>query len=515
MNSQSSDILFELIKSLQKAEKRHFKLYITRSSSNENLKIVQLFDAIDKLAVYDEKTLLKKLPSVQKTQLSNLKAHLYKQILASLRLLKSSDSLDLQLNEQFDYAHILYKKGLFQHSLRILDKAKELAKANQKIHFIIQAVGLEKRIEGLHVTKSAKNRIEELTKESTFVSEHISKVTALSNLSLNMYDWFVKHGHAMNEKDEESVTQYMQSHLPEYVWYEKGFYERMYLYQSFTWYYFIRQNFLMYYRYAKKWVELFNEHPLMKRVETSFYIKGMHYLLNAHFDLRNANGLDETLKDFEDFSMTDRVQDHENFRIQCFIYITQGKMNRYSITGDFKEGIKHVPEIIATLDEYSSLIDRHHLLVLNYKIAQLYFGIGDYETCIDYLNKIINSSTEIRYDLQAYARLLHMLAHFELGNHQLVEYLSKSVYRFMAKMKNFTVIEEQMFRFLRKSFKLSRSEIRNELQQLLDNIKELEHNRFETRTFAYLDVISWLEGRLSGRTMSEVIADKFRHLKRK
>ena len=47
-----------------------------------------------------------------KPQLANLKTHLYKQILASLRLLKSSDNMDLQLNKQFDYAHILYKGAL-------------------------------------------------------------------------------------------------------------------------------------------------------------------------------------------------------------------------------------------------------------------------------------------------------------------------------------------------------------------------------------------------------------------
>src|SRR5215213_10592401 len=144
MSNRSADILFQLICSLEKAEKRHFKLYIKRSSSNENLKIIQLFDALDKQKEYDEKLLLKKLLQIQKAQLSNLKAHLYKQILASLRLLKSAESIDLQLNEQFDYAHILYKKGLFIQSLKILDRAKDTAKANQKFNFLPQVIALEK-----------------------------------------------------------------------------------------------------------------------------------------------------------------------------------------------------------------------------------------------------------------------------------------------------------------------------------------------------------------------------------
>ena len=79
MPNRFTDTLFQLIHSMEKAEKRHFKLYIKRSSGNEDLKIVELFDAMDKLPEYDEAVLLKKLKSIEKPQLSNVKVHLYKQ----------------------------------------------------------------------------------------------------------------------------------------------------------------------------------------------------------------------------------------------------------------------------------------------------------------------------------------------------------------------------------------------------------------------------------------------------
>lgn len=144
MSNRFSDTLFQLIHSLEKAEKRHFKLYIKRSSAKEDLKIVQLFDALDKMEEYDESLLLKKLPSITKPQLANLKNHLYKQVLASLRLLKATNTIDLQLTENLDNARILYNKGLKGQALRILEKAKELALANQKFNFLVQA--LHKRV---------------------------------------------------------------------------------------------------------------------------------------------------------------------------------------------------------------------------------------------------------------------------------------------------------------------------------------------------------------------------------
>ncbi len=56
-----------------------------------------------------------------------MKAHLYKQILSSLRLIRSENNIDIQLHEQLDYAGILYNKGLYLQSLKVLDRIKENA----------------------------------------------------------------------------------------------------------------------------------------------------------------------------------------------------------------------------------------------------------------------------------------------------------------------------------------------------------------------------------------------------
>src|ERR1700749_1155556 len=129
MPNRHTDALFQLIKSLEKSEKRNFKLYITRNSGSEELKSVQLFDALDKMDEYDEAVLLKKNETIKKQQLSNMKAHLYKQVLSSLRLINDDRNIDITLHEQMDHARILYNKGLYLQSLKVLDKIKELARS--------------------------------------------------------------------------------------------------------------------------------------------------------------------------------------------------------------------------------------------------------------------------------------------------------------------------------------------------------------------------------------------------
>jgi hypothetical protein len=54
MPNRSADPLFQLIHSLEKSEKRAFKLYIKRNSHNGDLKIVQLFDVLEKSVDYDD-----------------------------------------------------------------------------------------------------------------------------------------------------------------------------------------------------------------------------------------------------------------------------------------------------------------------------------------------------------------------------------------------------------------------------------------------------------------------------
>ncbi len=507
MANRFSDTLYQLVQTLEKAEKRHFKLYIKRSSANQELKIVQLFDVLDKLPEYDELVLLKKMKGITKSQLTNLKNHLNKQLLASLRLLKLGENVDLQLSEHLDEARILYNKGLKIQSLRILEKAKELARSNQKFNTLVQILSLEKKIETLHITRSSAEKTEDLTREALLISSHIDRVTRLSNLALLLYRWYVLNGHARNQEDEKDIKEFFKNYLPTDIRAISGFYEKMYLYQSYCWYAFIRQDFLMYYRYCQKWIDLYDDNPQMITVEMGHYVKGMHTLLNAHFDLRNYQRFEIALKKFEVFAQTPAANEHDNFRIHTSIYINSARINQNLMKGTFKEGLKLIPSIEKKLTEYSLYVDRHRILVFNYKFASLCFGSGNYEKAIDYLQKIINGPIDLRIDLQCYARLLHLMCHYELKNYELIESLTKSVYRFMAKMKNLTVVEEEIFRFLKNSFAIS--SLKPELEKLLYKIKHLEKSRHETRAFAYLDIISWIESKVYSKTMGDIIYNKF------
>ncbi|MFD2921893.1 hypothetical protein ACFS6H_19395 [Terrimonas rubra] len=509
MPNRSTDTLFQLIKSLTKSEKRNFKLYVTRNTASDTLKTTQLFDALDKSADYDEKAILQKNKSISKQQLSNLKAALYKQILSSLRIIRDEDNIDLRLHEQMDYARILYNKGLYLQALKALDKLKDLATQYQQYTYVQQALFFEKKIEALYITRSMQGRADELSNESEIINERLTLVSRLSNLSLQLYSWYIQHGHARNENDLKSVKLFFETSMPKEAALSKGFYERLYYYQCFAWYSFIKHDFLLYYKYCQRWVDLFELHPEMLAVETANYIKGMHNLMSAHFDLLNHDKLLECIKMFKTFAQTKLVEDNENNRILTYVYLYTARINLHFLEGTFEKGTKLVPFLEEMLVEYGLYLDRHRVMVFYYKIACLYFGSGNNEKAIDYLNRIINQKDDLRTDLQSYARLLNLIAHYELGNFDLLEYLSKSVYRYMAKMESLSKVEEEMFAFLRRSFKVGAHSIKPEFEKLLNRLKKYEGNPLETRAFAYLDVISWLESKIYNINVQDVIRKKY------
>jgi hypothetical protein len=235
----------------------------------------------------------------------------------------------------------------------------------------------------------------------------------------------------------------------------------------------------------------------------------MHNLISAHFDLKNYRKFDETLKQFEELSNSSAVLNNDNNRIQLFIYLNIARINRHFLHGTFSDGIQLVPQIEDKLQENWLYLDRHRILVFYYKFASLYFGNSDYDNAIDYLNKIINFKVDLRSDLQCYARLLHLIAHYEIGNFDILEYLIKSVYRFMAKMENLSGVEVEIFKFLRSSFDLPRKELRQAFDVLLNNLKQLEDSPYEARAFAYLDIISWLESKVYDKPVAEIIRQKY------
>ncbi|MEQ8242857.1 MAG: hypothetical protein RIB66_05520, partial [Fulvivirga sp.] len=142
MSKEGSEALFHLIKSLKQSEKRYFKLQSELDSSD--MKYLRLFEIIDGQKEYDESIIIQKAPEIKKQQLSNLKAHLYKKLLQSIRQYNQKSVIDIQIREMIDHAQLLFNRSLYEQCVDILKKAKRKAQKIDNLELQLEILKWEK-----------------------------------------------------------------------------------------------------------------------------------------------------------------------------------------------------------------------------------------------------------------------------------------------------------------------------------------------------------------------------------
>ena len=371
--------------------------------------------------------------------------------LVSLKLNPIHQNAKMQVREQLDFATILYNKGLHKQSLKILDKAKGIALANEDSNLAFSIVELEKVVESQYITRSLSSRADDLILQSKELGEKTLMLSKLSNLSLQLYSMLLKKGYVSNDKDFDEVRTFFKGALPEYELKKLGIIERLYLFKAYLWYSFIVQDFVSSYRYAQKWVDLFYYNPEMKKTNPVFYLKGINYLLESLFLIQHLTKFRSTLNFFEEELNNQKFLLNENTESLAFLYLYLNKINLYFLEGNFNLGLVLIPEVLEEIENHRSKIDDHHVMVFYYKFASLYFGATQYEKCIFYLEKIIkNKQLGMREDLLCFTRILNLVAHYEAGNDQNLEVLIKSTYKFLMKMNELHLVQQKIHKLFKK-----------------------------------------------------------------
>lgn len=505
---KQNDALFTLIKSLTKSEKRQFNLYVGRLEGNAEAKFYTLFKVLNKQKTYNEKAIIES-GIVSKTQLSNLKANLYKQILISLRLNPVHKNIRIQIREQLDFATVLYQKGLYSQSLRILAKAKTLALESEEKNMAFEIVELEKLIESQHITRSIDTRVDELTIEAKNLSQQNVITSKLSNLSLQLYGVLLKTGYVRNETELENITAYFENRMPKYNFKTLGFREKLWLYKAHLWKSFLTHDFLSSYKYAQKCVELFKAHPEQISIHPVFYLKSKHYLFEALFFIKKHQTFNRELELFKQEIDQEILPKNSNTELLMYQYLYINQLNYHFLEGTFADGEYLVEQINTYIESNHSRLDQHHIIVLYYKIACLYFGMGKNKPCIHYLNQVIQvSSVGVAEDLQCFARLLNVIAHYECGLDHDFEKQLKDTYKFLLKMENLQEVQKEIIGFIKSLSDVYPHQLKFEFRKIYNKLKKLEHHPFEKRAFLYLDFLSWLECKIENIPVAEVIRRK-------
>ena len=509
MPISNSQDLFGLVKSLTKADKRNFKLYAKRVQSDDNMKFIQLFDVLDKMSELDEDKVIERMDGIPKGQLSNLKRHLYKQLLTSLRLINISRIKSIEVREHIDFAHVLYSKGLFLQSLKILQRCKKIAiKAELELE-VLQIIEFQKLIESRHITNTGPVKNSAIVAEAKERLDKVNIATLLSNLRVRLHSYYITNSHVKNEAEKNEIVKFLEENMPQVDDDQLGDFERIYLYQSMVWYYYILLDFASCYDYAHKWISVFDNKPDLKLVDTDLYMRGYHYALTAAYNLQDHDKLKIDYQSIQSFRKKNYAKFNENSKIFSFLYTHWARFNIHFLQGTFEEGIKDLASTQKRIKRWKNTIAPHRIMVFYYKMAWMYLGANDPGKAVNYVNKIINAeSNDFREDIQTYSRLLYLMAHYDLDNIDLMPYLVNTVESFYKKIKSKNKLQTNTIQFFKKVSTVGISDRTELLEAFNHQIKEIQRDPYEKRALVYLDISNWIEARINKKSIGAVIRAK-------
>lgn len=507
--------LYDLIKSMSKVEKRYFKLLIAQSGDPEDKKVQLLFDEINKQDEFDEDKILAKNPEIKVSQLSNLKAYLYDKLLEALRHLHVEKITDIRIREQIDFAQLLFERRLYEQGKNCLRKAKKIAHEYNNLEMQLEIIKLEKSI--LMQTDEGLHQADDIITEVRNINGQINNINTFSILSIKLNSFYTRIGHIRSEQDHKEITHYFHSLLPTFNESELSTLEKIYLYRLFSAYYYFLQDFENGYEYSLRLKSLFDKNQALIGTNTDDYIKAMNNLLIAQYKLFLYEEFRQTNQELQSVSSNPYVAMNESLRIRLLKYYYIHEINNYFMTGNFEEGCHQI--MVLRGEEFVqllSMLDKHSAMIMNYKVACLYFGAGNFNQSIRYLNKIINNTDiDFREDLHCFARILNLVCHFELGNFDVIKYYIISTYRFLLKKDDLHQFQKLIMTFLKNlKSEISNRDLIERFTRLKQSLIPLVNSTYEKRAFIYFDIISWLESKIEKRSVPEITRDKF-NLKRK
>lgn len=498
--------LFSLIKSLTKSEKRFFKLNSALQSGDKNY--LKIFDFIERQKKYDEEELKDEFKNETFIQhLPSEKNHLYKLILKSLRSYYSEQSVSSILKQEIKNVEILYNKALYRECNKFVKRAKALAAEYEKFYYHYELINWEKKLlEEAFESGVFDHNLDELIKEESEVIEKLRNLAEYQILYSKINYVFRSGGFTRNEHERKVVNEIADYHLIKgkntalstrattICYYIKG------LCSASTRDY---EDALINFRKAKS---VMDRQPKIRDDIQQRYIYTLSFLLNCYIDVHDFKNANDVLSELEQLNENSAYQSPDS-AVRIFASTFIGRMQMYNRQGEFSKALALIPEIEAKLDHFEDKINKEKILLFTYAMAYAYFGTGDYHKALKCINSLLNDNEkQLRQDVYSFSRIFNLIIHFELNNHDFIEYDIKSAARFLNKHEKDYEVENlfvsEMKNLARVNSVAERKKILERFDEQLSDLFKIDR---ENVIQEYFDLRAWIKSKLNGKEFAEAV----------
>ena len=426
---------YELIQSLDKAEKIHFKRYLSYESGKGETVYLRLFNELDKMRDYDEGKLERKFEGEKfMKHLAVSLNYLYGMLLNSLVNFHTKKDDRLKAEEMLGEIRVLFKKRLFAQCAKQIKRARKFMEEREYDFYLYLLGSFEYN---LTVHQMRKHELEQLR---TINKERETNLSRLQD-ELAVFDLNNQMARYMREKelnpdrifleeidDLEEQLRDLRARLSEGSTVFKLFYlsaeQRLY---------YLRNQTIKSLRASHEYLKARRSLP-----------KILQYSLDA--DLTTLKN--HTVKSIELWFV-----DEAEFWLPEFDVIRAGKkslqhrcnlLKRYLEfhillrRGAFEELENFVPQLLADLDDLLANNVTYYHIWMYESLALYYFLQNDMRECLVWIDRVFEQKDvdeSVRQRL-VNMRFMEMMAHFNLENYQLVKSLCRSFERSLKKLQS-------------------------------------------------------------------------------
>jgi len=506
-----SDDLFTLIQSLEKQEKRYFKLYASRIGTGQNQNFINLFNEIDKQKEYNEERIKKKFNGQGFVkQFHVAKNRLYQAILKSLDAYYAESSVEGKLERLIHQAEILFKKGLQVQCKKRLDKAKKIAIEEEAFLYVLRILQLEVLFfDELTQVEKLKSQSLEGYQIGLKIIERYRNFMEFNMMRTKLNEFLIrKNAGEPAEVDDLFDEAELDLLKNEDSALSLTALQRQLVINSI--YYRLKDKMDKSLFYRKRLVEVFENNAPKVAGNARAYLTSLNNLISLQISLKHFKDALKTINKIEDLKNETyfKLMEQRNF------YITLRTFNyKYSIymqTNNIAKAINTLPELEDIVIDNFDQIPENYQLILSYYIAILYFFKLDYQNATTWFYKLLNHpGIDTNEEIHSHSRLLNLLSYSQMNNQSLFDSFFKSTERYLkSKKNNYKYVKAVMQNLI----KLNKTYNKNELKKRWLNFKtEIEQlNDIETEQIEIhnLRLLDWIECMINKEPLHVVLNQK-------
>lgn len=519
MSTKVKEGLFELIKSLSKSEKRYFKLLSSRHTIGDENNYVRLFDFIDRLESYDEDNLFLQFKNEAFLhRFSITKKRLYDHILNALDAFHSSSSVDAQLFKLMHSADILYSKSLYDHCSRILRSAEKLAEKHEKFPLVTEIRRRQKKlIENRGYSDSSPAELIEIERKDKSILEQIHLYNHFWKIKSDLFFQLSRKGKARS-KEDKAFYETLIKELPQDVNTTELPFDTAYLYNHIrSAHCFAIGDLEKSYLYLRANLKTFEIRDGAIENNLNNYFSLLTNAIYVSEKLGYYHDSIEWLRNLKSVPTRYELANNEDLQIKLFASTYSIELSILAHKGEYEQAEKLIPAIQKGLVNFGEKISPSRRAFIQFKIATIYLGIGNYSAALKWINLILNdTSLDESEDILSFTQILDLLVHLEMKHNELLAYSLKNTQRFLKSRNRLFTFEKVFLQFISKRIKCN-NEIEGEIlwEQLYIELSEINEDSFEGIELEYFDFISWCESKFKKRPFTDILKEKFNQKYRK